>query len=258
MRTLPAILVLSSAAITLAACTTASTGAPKMKKSPKRAAQYNAQLASGYMKEGRMDLARQKLADAVKEAPHLAVVHNMLALYYARLGQYDKAGAQYQLSLRYKPDDPNTMNNYGVFLCAHDKPRKSLKYFTEAAGNLDYATPESALANAGLCAQKIPDDKLATQYFREALTANSHQPQALWQLGLMAFRHGQYSVAKKYFSNLIAIRTRPSARLLWVAIETDWTLGQQEQAKSYGRVLLKHYPGSPEAKKFLQMLGDGS
>ncbi|MGH8162530.1 MAG: type IV pilus biogenesis/stability protein PilW [Gammaproteobacteria bacterium] len=254
MRACCGLLFVLAAGGALTACTTTTTGGPVSKKSPELAAKYNAQLASGYMREGRMDLARQKLADALKEAPHLAVVRNTLALYYTRLAEYGKAEKQYKLSLEYKPGDPDTLNNYGVFLCSHGKPRASIKYFTQAAGDLDYNTPDSALANAGLCAQKIPDDKLATQYFRRALAVNPNQSQALWQLGLMAFTQGRYSQANGYLSHLIDIQARPAARVLWVAIETNWTLGRARQAKKYGRQLLTEYPGSPEAKKFVQLL----
>ncbi len=252
-RALPGFVLVLAAGAALCACTTTTTGGTASRKSPELAAKLNAQLASGYMREGRMNLARQKLADAMKEAPHLAVVHNTLALYYTRLGEYDKAEAQYKLSLQYEPGDPDTLNNYGTFLCSHGKPRASIKYFTQAAGDLNYSTPDSALANAGLCAQKIPDNKLATEYFKRALAVNPDQSQALWQLGLMAFTQGRYGEADRYLSQLISTRSRPAARVLWVAIETNWTLGRAEQAKKYGRELLKDYPGSPEAKKFLQL-----
>ncbi|MDN5865639.1 MAG: type IV pilus biogenesis/stability protein PilW, partial [Gammaproteobacteria bacterium] len=171
--------------------------------SPELAAKYNAQLAANYMREGRMDMARAKLAEGLKQSPHSPAVHNTLALYYARLGRFDKAEEQYKLSLKYRPGDPETMNNYGVFLCTHGKPQQSLQYFVKAAEDLDYSTPDAALANAGLCALKIPDDKLAKQYFRRTLAINPDQSQALWQMGLMAFGQGRYTEARKYISRLI-------------------------------------------------------
>ncbi|MGH8272984.1 MAG: type IV pilus biogenesis/stability protein PilW [Gammaproteobacteria bacterium] len=248
-----------AATMALAACTTSGgSGELPSKPKPKLAARYNAQLASNYMNEGRMDLARKKLALAMQQAPDLAVVHNVLALYYSRLGHYEKADEQYRISLHYKPNDPDTLNNYGVFLCNRGKPRASLQYFMRAADDLNYPTPDSALANAGLCAQKIPDAKLAAKYFRQTLAVNPNQPQALWQLGLAAFKQGRYSQANKYITQLVSSRSNPSAQALWVAIETNWTLGQRKQAEAYGRELVKRYPNSPEANKFIQLLSSGS
>ncbi|MGH8271772.1 MAG: type IV pilus biogenesis/stability protein PilW [Gammaproteobacteria bacterium] len=240
----------------LAACTTTGSPQPGMDKaSPKLAARYNTELATAYMNEGRMDLARSKLADALKQAPRSADVHNALALYYQRLGQYDKAEQQYRLSLQYHPDDPNTLNNYGVFLCFRGKPRDSLAYFTKAAANLNYSTPDSALANAGNCALKIPDRKLAAQYFQNTLAINPDQAQALWQLGLMSFQDGNYSDANAHLSRLVATTPKPSATVLWTAIETVWAMGRRDMAERYGRELLKLHPDSPEANKFIHLLG---
>jgi type IV pilus assembly protein PilF len=240
--------------LALGACTTTNSG-EKNKPKPEKAAQYNAQLAVGYMRQGRMNLARKKLSQALKQAPHSPVVHNSLALYYIHLKEYDKADKQYKLSLRYKPGDPQTLNNYGAFLCSHGKPRQSLDYFKRAADDLDYSTPDSALANAGMCAQKIPDEKLAEKYFKRALAVNSNQTQALWQLGLIAFKHGRYGDAHKYFVHLTGTRPKPRARALWMSTETAWIIGKRSEARRYGRKLLKLYPDSNEARKFIQLLG---
>jgi type IV pilus assembly protein PilF len=265
MSRLPsACLVVALAAALAAGCTSSSSSGNStsaattaQKSSPELAARYNTELAEGYMKEGRMDLAQQKLSLALKEAPRLALVHNELALYYERVGQDSEADREYQLSLKYAPGDPSTLNNYGAFLCREGKYRASLDYFTRAAANLDYNTPDAALANAGMCALKIPDKQLAQQYFQRALAINPDMSQALWQLGLMAFEQGNYSLANGYFTRLVDTQPDASAQVLWVAIETAWTLGDQDTAKRYGRVLLKRYPQSEEAKKFIQLISNG-
>lgn len=244
----------------LAGCssTTTSSGTsslPGHKASPKLAAEYNVALAEGYMKEGRMDIAQQKLALALKQAPNMALVHNELALYYERVGDNDRADQEFRIALRDAPGDPVTLNNYGAFLCRDGKYKSSLKYFTEAASNLNYSTPDAALANAGNCALMIPDKKLADEYFRRALAINPNMPQALWQLGLMAFEKGNYSLASGYLGRLVDTQTNPSPQVLWVAIETEWTIGERDTATRYGRELLKKYPTSEEAKKFIQLIG---
>lgn len=262
MSTLPKALLVAVAASAIAACTSTSTSPEGgsalagQKASPRLAAQYNAALAEGYMKEGRMDLAQQKLALALREAPHLALVHNELALYYERVGEPARADHEYRVAMEDSPGDPATLNNYGAFLCREGKYRESLKYFSEAASNLDYATPDAALANAGSCALKIPDRKLAQQYYQRALAINADMTQALWQLGLMAFEKGNYSLANGYFGRLIDALPEPSARVLWVAIETAWTIGEHDTAMGYGRELLKRFPKSEEAKKFIHLIGN--
>lgn len=222
---------------------------------PQLAARYNTELAINYMSEGRMDLAQRKLALAVKQAPHMPDVRNALALYYERIGEIGEADHQYHLSLEYAPSNPVTLNNYGAFLCRQGRYRKSLPYFTRAAQDLDYNTPDAALTNAGLCALKIPDKKLARQYFDRAIAINPNMGQALWQLGLMDFEAGKYTSADAHLSRLISTMSDPSPRVLWVAIETAWALGDRKSVDHYGRELLKRYPNSPEAQKFIKLIG---
>jgi len=222
MRISRAVPVAGAAALLVALSGCVSSNPPASggsKASPKMAARYNTELAIDYMKEGRMDLAQRKLAAARKQAPHLAEVHNGLALYYERIGENKRANREYRKSLDDAPGDPSTLNNYGAFLCRNGHPRKSLKYFTRAAENLDYDTPQAALANAGTCALKIPDKKLARQYFKRALAINPNLGQALWHLGLADFEDGKYSNANRYLARLVSSMTKPSARVLWVAIE---------------------------------------
>ncbi len=241
----------------LAGCVTSGSGL-NQKKSPHKAAMYNTRLAIIYMHEGRLDVAQNKLSEALKQAPHSVAVHNALALYYERIGRLHEADHQYKLALHYGGNDPDTLNNYGAFLCRQGKYRESIRYFLKASNNLNYSTPDKALSNAGLCALKIPDKSMAKKYFKRALAINNQLGQPLWQLGMLSFQDQNYTQANNYLSRLIDLTQRPSARMLWVAIEAAWASGHQKNAQHYGRELLKLYPNSQEAQKFIQLVGSGS
>ncbi len=242
--------------LSLAGCVTTTTSStPQSQASPRLAARYNTRLAVIYMQEGRMDLAQHKLAQALREAPEMPMVHNALALYYEQTGRSDLADRQYRMSLNRDANNPDTQNNYGAFLCRRGKYRESIRYFLKASNNLNYSTPDKALANAGLCALKIPDKALAKKYFMRSLAINRDQGQALWHLGLLGFEMGKYSAANRYLSRLIGITQRPPAIMLWVAVEAAWASGRRAQAQRYGRELLKLHPNSPEAQKFIHLVG---
>ncbi len=249
--------VIVPAVAMLAGCVTSGSSIDQ-NKSPHKAAMYNTQLAIIYMREGRLDLAQNKLSEALKQAPHSVAVHNALALYYERIGRLHEADQQYKLSLDYGENNPDTLNNYGAFLCRQGKYRESIRYFLRASNNINYSTPDRALANAGFCALKIPDKSLAKKYFKQALAINNNLAQALWQLGMISFQEQKYIQANNYLSRLIDLTQRPSARMLWVAIEAAWASGHQKNAQHYGRELLKLYPDSQEAQKFIQLVGSGS
>ncbi len=242
--------------VALAGCTSPG-GVSKIggkKVSPRLAAHFNIEMAYRYMQAGSMDLAQRKLALARREAPQDPVVYNALAFYYTQIGKYARAEHEFRQALSLGPDNPDTLNNYGTFLCRRGEYRVSLKYFSRAAANLNYATPDSALANAGTCALKIPNKKIARRYFEQALAINPNQPEALWQLGLMAFEKGDYSSANNRLGRLVSSDRNVSPRVLWVAIEAAWTVGDQVNAKRYGRRLLKKFPGSREARKFIHLI----
>lgn len=255
MRVVATSVIAASLAVVVAGCVSSHPPIPGQgKASPRLAARYNTEMAIKYIQQGEMDRAQRKLALARHEAPNDPVVLNALAFYYTQIGDYGHANREYRDALSVDPNSPDTLNNYGTFLCRRGRYRESLKYFVKAAGNLNYATPDAALANAGTCALKVPDQKLANRYFKRALALNPTQPVALWQLGLWEFENGHYGGANRYLGKLVTSHRHLSARVLWVAIETAWTVGEQKQARDYGRRLLKQYPKSPEAGKFIHLI----
>lgn len=258
MKGYPVAFVSMAAGLLLAGCVTSSSSPSGSKASPRKAAMYNTQLAIVYMQQGRMDLAQNKLAEALQQSPHLAEAHSALALYYERTGRDQDADHQYRLAMKYGNKDPDTLNNYGAFLCRQGKYHASIRYFLQASNNLNYTTPDKALSNAGLCALKIPDKSLAAKYFKQALEINPDLGQALWHLGLLDFERKHYEDANNYLSRLMGLTQQPSATMLWVAIEAAWATGNRKNAEHYGRELLKLYPNSQEAQKFVKLVGSGS
>ena len=80
-------------------------------------ADTNLRLGIGYMQQGKLDDALEKLQKAVDAKPDDAAVHSVLALVYDQLLEYDKADRHYRRAIDLNPDDGGYYNNYGVFLC---------------------------------------------------------------------------------------------------------------------------------------------
>ena len=62
-------------------------------------------------------------------------------LMYERLGDDKKADEHYPPRCALKPDDPDMLNNYGVYLCRKGKPTKARSLLLKAAGNAVYRRP---------------------------------------------------------------------------------------------------------------------
>lgn len=243
----------------LAACVSLSS-APGDKVSLQQASQFNVELGVAYLQQGRRDLAMEKLQLALKQDSDNANAYMALGLLYNSTGDTQRADENFRTALRKAPDNPQTQNNYAVFLCQHGKPQESEQYFLKAAENPLYPTPEAAYTNAGVCANKIPDQAAAAQYFRRALAINPNFPDALYQMARMSYEQKHYPEARAFIERFTSASPRPRPEVLLLGARTERALGNQQAAVKYARQLIRQFPESPEAQQLTQsdLNGTGS
>ena len=82
-----------------------------------KAARTRIALALKYLTAGDSQQAKFNLERALKFAPELTEVHYTLAYYYQQVGENELAKKAFQDALKIDRDDPNTLHNYGTFLC---------------------------------------------------------------------------------------------------------------------------------------------
>lgn len=222
------------------------------KVSMKQASEDNVSLGIKYLQAGKRDVAMQKIQKAIQQDPDNADAYMGEALIYGAMGDVDRADQAYHTAIRKAPDDPEIQNNYAVFLCQHNKAAESEKYFLQAAANPNYATPDGAYANAGLCAMQVPDLVSAEKYFRRALEINSTLPDPLFEMAQLSYNQKKYLQARAFIERFYSVtpQQRPDALLLGVQIER--ILGNQAGAAEYAKQLIKLFPGSPQAQQLSQ------
>lgn len=153
----------------LAACVSSD----EFKKSPREAAEYNAQLGIVYLQQGKLDAAREKFERAVQQDSQNLKAQIGAGVLYQKLGENEKADRHYSAALRLKPDDPEVLNNYGQFLCGQKRTEEGEKLFLKAVRNPLYRTPETAYNNAGFCLQDAGKTAEAQVYFDKARALRS-------------------------------------------------------------------------------------
>ncbi len=237
--------------LVLAGCVSTSS-TPENKISLKQASQDNVSLGVGYLQQGRRDLAMQKLQLALQQDPDNANAYSALGLLYNSSGDIERADQNYREALDKAPDDPQIQNNYAVFLCQQGKPKESEKYFIEAAQNPLYPTPEAAYANAGVCANLIPDPVTAEQYFRKSLAINPNYATALYQMARLSFDQKQYRNALIYIQRFESASPTPRPEVLLLGVRTDNALGDKQGAEGYAKKLRILFPNSPETQQLIQ------
>ena len=248
------LIVLASLTLMGSGCVTTSDH-EALPTSPEEAARYNTQLGVGYLRQGRLKLAKEKLEKALEQDPTQAEVHTAVAFLYEQLGETRKADSHYRTAVRLDPDNPTALNNYGVFLCRHGQPGKAERYFLEALGNALYPTPEAAYTNAGVCARRTEHIDKAEFYFRRALNQNPRFADALWQMADLSFDTENYMAARAFLQRYMSSAPM-TAEVLWLGARIERALGDEPAAAEYEERLKREYPDSVQARDLLQARAD--
>lgn len=220
------------------------------------AATANLNLGVAYLRQGKWELAKEKLEKSISQNPRQTAAHDAIALVYENLGEYESAAKHYSRAIKLEPNNAAAQNSYGVFLCRRLKqPRQAQKYFQAAADNPRYATPAAALTNAGVCMLQIPDPQAAEGYFREGLERDPRYPQALIQMTELAYANEQHLQARAFLERLETV-TAPAPSLLWLGIQIEDKLGDEQRAEQYKLRLKDRFPTSEEARKVIELERD--
>ena len=212
---------------------------------PVEASRLNTQLGVNYMRKGYDQLALEKLQRAISQDDRNAVAHASLAFLYSRLGESDKADRAYKRALDLEPNNPDTLNNYGIFLCGRDQREEGERYLLSAAQNPRFNAPAAAWANAGVCVRREAPER-AERYLREALRLNPEFPDALAQLALLSYDQGEYLRTRAFLQRYEGVAQHLPATL-WLAAQNERKLGDVAAARRYATQLRSQFPESDEA-----------
>ena len=150
------------------------------------AARTNAKLGLAYLEKGYYPQSKARLLSALRDDPHIADGWYSMAYYLEKTGDTKSAEAYYRKALSVDPHSGEAKNNYGVFLCRMKRYQEALTYFASAVKEPGYLDAASAYQNAGTCALKMHNTKLAKYYFHLALDNNPRMPFALLSLAKLA------------------------------------------------------------------------
>jgi type IV pilus assembly protein PilF len=211
------------------------------------AAQANTQLGIEYMRENNYDLALSRLQKAIDEQPDYSVAHDVIAILYARVGNNELAEKHYRRGLQLNPDNADGHNNYGQFLCTQGRFDEAEKEFMVAASNPYYKTPQLPLLNAGVCMSGKPDRAAAEKYFRLALNKDLKFAPALYQMAELSFADKDYLKARAWLQRLDDASGQ-TAQSLWLAVRTEYALGDHQAWGNYALQLRSRFPDSDQAR----------
>lgn len=117
----------------------------------RESARVHTELGAGYYSQGQLAVALEEYGVATRMDSSYGPAFNGLGLVYSALRDDAKAEANFQKSLQLEPQNSDSRNNYGTFLCSRNRIDESIVQFMEAVKNPLYTTPAQAYMNAGVC-----------------------------------------------------------------------------------------------------------
>lgn len=238
--------ILSALVLLVQACATSNYNDAPLSENQK-AAEINVQLGVRYFGKGEYKLADEKLRRALRQDPKSATANWVFALLQERLGEHEVAEKHFRKAISLDPKDSKAHNNYGTFLCNQNRVLEAEKEFLLAVKNPLYSEASSAYANAGTCFLKVPDKVKAEEYFQKSLELNASQRSALYQMGILSFERQEYEHASFYFQKYESV-AKHNSQSLWMAYQTEVSLGNPSKADDYAHQLKRSFPASQEAR----------
>jgi type IV pilus assembly protein PilF len=239
-------------ALALAACGTA----PARRDSPvarevssrQAAAETHVRLGQGYLEQGKLDLARDKLLRALELDPRSVAAHTVIAVLYERIGDLERARVHYRRSVELAPESGDAQNNYATFLCKRGEYAEADRLFARAIADPFYKTPAVALANRGACQLSAGQAEAAEESLRRAVQLAPDMPDALYGLARATFERGDYLRARAFVQRYEATG-RSGADGLSLGYEIERKLGNVRGANEYRQKLLAQFPDSEAARR---------
>lgn len=217
------------------------------------AANYNVQLGIGYLQQGDMARAKQKLLLALSQAPDWAQAQGAMAYYLENTGDNSLAEKYYLKALQLDPKSGQMQNNYGAFLCRMKRYPDSVQHFMIAVQDTNYLNTGEAYENAGLCAMQIPDQVRAAQFFQQAIQHDPRRVNAYLELAQINFNQNNFTQAQQYFNQYAALTPNMSPEGLWLGIRLARQANDEATAGRYVLTLQSKYPNSVEYKQLMAL-----
>lgn len=208
-------------------------------------------LGLGYLKMGKNSQAKLNLEKAKRFAPNLVQVYIAFAHYYETVGEDERTIESYEKALSIKPDDADTLNNYGVYLCRKERLVEAEKQFLKAIAVPSYLLVSESYENLALCQLRAPNFEKAELYLKKAIDHSPSRASALYQMMRLQYAKSDYKTAKAYGSRYEKSTRRFNPEALALSIKIYQKLGNDKVARNYGTMLMKMHPNSWHARQYL-------
>jgi type IV pilus assembly protein PilF len=197
---------------------------------------------------GKNAVALDNLKKAVDVDSGSSDAHAVIAVLYDKLGEVELAERHFKKAIAVDSANAGAQNNYGLFLCKKGKVDEAIDHFRVAYEDPLNSKKWLALSNAGDCALKNQRLDQASELLRSALKIHPRLPAALLSMAKIKYWKGNFLSARAYLQRFREV-SQHTAETLWLGIQVEHELGQQDAVASYTLTLRVKFPDSEELNK---------
>lgn len=202
--------------------TNATSDASNDEKRKVATAKINTRLGMAYLEQHNIQRAKQKFLTALSEAPNIPETWYSMAYFLEATGDKDQANKHYLKAIEVDATNGSAHNNYGTFLCRSGQYKAAIEQFELAMKDMNYIEGGSAYENAGLCALKTSNKKLALHYLTKSLEQDPDRANVHLELAELNYELGHYQASKQELNQFLKLAS---------ASRTSFTLSEKLKAK---------------------------
>ena len=208
----------------------------------------HAELAGNYLQRGQIEVAIEEVNEALDLDKNNKTANYIMALIQIQLNKPENSARYFKKAIA-KPDPlPSAQHDYANQLCRNGKYQEAEDIYQSLLENTLYKARARLLMNVGACFYKQEKYKEAENAMRQSLRINPNSSNALLQMTKISFINGKTLETRGWYQRYFQL-ARGNAEILYIAYQTEKSLGDKNASASYALRLRSNYPNSSHAKK---------
>jgi type IV pilus assembly protein PilF len=213
-----------------------------------RRAGIRLELAQGYFSRGQFNTALDELKLALQIKPNMREAVNLRGLIYGAMGETQLAEDAFRQALALYPNDPDTLHNYGWFMCQQQRWPTADSLFDQALAQSTYRAPARTLLAKGVCEARSGRMLVAEKTLSRAFELDPSSPAISVNLSEVLYRNHELERARFYIKRVNAQAEQINAQSLWLQLRVERKLGNGALVEDLTQQLRRKYPQAPETQ----------
>jgi type IV pilus assembly protein PilF len=215
-------------------------------------ARIRLELASAYFSQGQVTTALDEVKRALVADPENVGAFNLRGLIYANLGEHGLAEESFRRALQLRSDDPDTLHNFGWYLCQQRRFPEARGYFEAAMRVPRYRDAPKTWLAQGICEARAGSLDTAERFLLRSYELDPGNPATAVNLAEVLLKRNDLDRALFYVQRVNQRAELANAETLWLAARIEHRRGAQASVETLGMQLRSRYPRSREATAFEQ------